>query len=145
MSALAPAPRHAPRRAAPPGRPDLRIVAPPRHTVRYVAALLIVAVLGVVGVVSLSALAAEAAFEARSLQSEVTELTLRYDELTAEVAALEAPERIRAVAEGELGMIPAEEPVFLVAQRHLEDAPGSADPLLESGELADRIKPVLSR
>lgn len=145
MSALASSPRHAPRPAARPTRPDLRVVAPPRHTARYLGVLLVVAVMGVVGVVSLSALAAEAAFEARQLQSEVDELTLRYDELTAEVAGLEAPARIRSVAEEELGMVPAEEPLFLVAQRDVDEAPRAADPALETGDLADRVKPVLSR
>lgn len=119
-----------------PRTPHLRVVGRPRHTARYVVVVLGLAVLGVIGVVSLSALAAEAAFEARELQSEVDELTLRYDELTADVAALESPERIRGFAEEELGMVPAESPSFLLLQR-----PGGPSAASER-ELTDRLKPV---
>lgn len=94
-------------------RPELRVVGRPRHRRRYVALLSLLGALGIFGVVSLHALAAEAAFEARTLESEVSELAMRYEELTAEVAALESPERIRDVAVGELGMIPAEQPAYL--------------------------------
>lgn len=119
-----------------PHRPDLRVVARPRHTARYVVVILGLAVAGVIGVVSLSALAAEAAFEARELQADVDQLSLRYDELTADVATLESPERIRRVAEEELGMVPAESPGFLLVER-----PGGLSAASER-ELTDRVKPV---
>lgn len=119
-------------------RPALRVVGRPRHTARFVLAVIALSVAGVIGVVSLSALAAEAAFEARTLQGEVDELSLRYDELTSEVATLEAPTRIRAVAEHELGMVRAESPAFLVAE-----GPGRDDAGRRS--LTDRIKPVLGQ
>lgn len=126
-----PAPRpHAPR------RPDLRVVGPARHSGRYVVVIVVLLLLGVIGVVSLSALAAESAFEARELHSEVTELSLRYDELTAEVAALESPERIRHVAEAELGMVEPESPAFLLAEG------SAATAAAREQELADRVKPV---
>lgn len=121
---------HAPR------RPDLRVVGPARHSARYIVVIVGLSLLGIIGVVSLSALAAEAAFEARELQAEVTELSLSYDELTAEVAALESPERIRHVAETELGMVEPESATFLLAE-----APGVAAPTMEE-ELTDRVKPV---
>lgn len=129
------APRHAPA-AGSRSRPVLRVVGRPRHTARFVAAIVAVAVAGVIGVVSLSALAAEAAFEARALQGEVADLSVRYDELTAEVAALEAPARVRSVAEAELGMVRAEEPTFLVAERPVRAA---------GTPVADRVKPLLRR
>lgn len=108
-----------PRPASPAGgrrRPVLRVVGRPRRSARFVLTVVVVAVAGVIGVVSLSALAAEAAFDARALHGEVAELSLRYDELTSEVAALEAPARVRAVAESELGMVSAETPTYLVAE-----------------------------
>lgn len=136
MSAPAPiSTRHeAPRPSTTAGRarPSLRLVGRPRRTARYVVLIVVIAVAGVIGVVSLSALAAEAAFEARALQGEVAELSVRYDELTSEVAGLEAPARIRAVAEGELGMVRAESPSFLVAE----------GPARSGVTLTDRIKPV---
>lgn len=122
---------------APPGRPrpSLRLVGRPRRTARYVVVIVLVAAAGVLGVVSLSALAAEAAFEARALQSEVAELSVLYDELTSEVASLEAPARIRAIAQGELKMVRAESSTFLVAE-------ASASRRVT---LTDRIKPVFGQ
>jgi cell division protein FtsL len=137
MPALPALHRPAPQPRAP-QRPTLRVVGPVRHTARYVTVSLGLTVLGVIGVVSLSALAAEAAFEARELQAEVSEFSLRYDELTAEVAALESPERIRRVAEEELGMIAPLSPTFLVAE-----GPG-ARAGARAQELADRVKPARS-
>lgn len=131
VPALLPGFRPAPERGRA-ARPRLRVVEAPRHTGRFVLAILAVVVFGVVGVVSLSALAAEASFASRSLQSEVADLTLRYDELTAEVAALESPDRIRAVAEEELGMVQASSPVFLLD--------GTAG--VPVADLADRVEPV---
>lgn len=113
MSAARPAsplPRGAEERAR---RPQLRVVDQPRHSARYLALLAFVAVLGVTGVVSLNALAAEASFKARELDEEVTELSRRYDELTVEVAELQAPERVRRIAVQELGMVEPEDRAFL--------------------------------
>ena len=98
-------------------RPRLRLLGPRRHTRGYVLAALLIAAAGIFGVVSLNALAAEAAFEARALERDVDELTLRYDELTAEVAALSAPSRVREVAREQLGMVPVEEAGFLFAAK----------------------------
>lgn len=101
---------HAPR------RPHLRVVPPIRHARRYVATLSVIAALGVFGVVSLGALAAESAFEAKTLEREVRDLSRRYDELTAEVASLEAPDRVARIAVEELGMIPVEDPGVLMVK-----------------------------
>ncbi|MDP8969596.1 MAG: septum formation initiator family protein, partial [Actinomycetota bacterium] len=95
-------------------RPDLRLVERPRHAARWLAVLALFAAAGVFGVVSLHALAAEKAFTARALEVEVNRLALRHHELTAEVAALESPERVRRLATAQLGMVPAQQPAFLV-------------------------------
>lgn len=137
MPALA-SPRRPATQSPAPRRPDLRVVGPVRHSGRYIAVILGLAALGIIGVVSLSALAAESAFEARELQAEVTELSLRYDELTAEVAALESPERIRQVAEAELGMVQPESPTFLLAEG------SGATPAVRERELTDPVKHVRS-
>lgn len=107
-----PAGDRAARRQPPP--PRLRVVAPPRHVRRYVAATLLAAGVAIFGTVALNAMTAEHAFAARALTEEVRELTLISDELTVEIARLESPERIQHVALRELGMVPAERPGYLV-------------------------------
>jgi len=110
---LRPAEDHALRRVA--GRErDLRLVGPVQHARRYLVVALLLAALGVFGVVALHALASESAFRASELAAEVDELTLRSEELTAEVAQLESPERVRQMAQ-QLGMVPATDPAYLVA------------------------------
>lgn len=124
MSTAAATVRSVPRRAGAPaaGRPHLRVVAEPRRGGRYLLAAVLAGGVGLFGVVGLHALAAEQSFQVRNLESEVRELSLRYDELTAEIAGLESPERVRQVATLQLGMVPAREPGFLVA-----DTSGSGD------------------
>ena len=119
-------------------RPDLRVVGRPRHRGRYLAVLSLVGALGIFGVVSLHALAAEAAFEARTVEAEVTELAMRYEELTAEVATLESPERIRRVATEELGMVPVTEPGFLA----VDGSP--AQPAAEGRDATGELKAPLA-
>ncbi len=115
-----PIPRPEPDRSR---RPDLRVVGRPRHSTRYIAVLGLLGAAAVFGIVSLHALAAEAAFEAQALESEIAELSLRHGELTADVAALESPERIRAVATSDLGMVAAEEPAHVALEGQGEEAP----------------------
>jgi cell division protein FtsL len=134
------------RRTAAPSaaRPDLRVVPRRRRSGRYFAAMLLVGAVGVFGIVSLSALAAEAAFAARALEQEIDELSFRYDELTAEVASLESPARVREVATEQLGMVPAQQPAYLIAEgstrssRSDEDVPAGA-----SGQVTDPVKHVM--
>lgn len=128
--AAVPSPRPSPRPSGagePTHGPQLRVVDEPRHTGRYMLLLALVAVLGVTGIVSLNALAAEASFKARELEEEVTRLSRRYDELTAEVAKLESPERVRRVATTELGMVPAD-PLYLSPEGKRTARPANADP-----------------
>ncbi len=99
---------------SPPPPPALRLVGPRRHVGRYVVTLVVVGAIGVFGCVTLNAFAAKQSFAARTLQVEVDELAMRYDELTVDVAALESPRRVRRVAVRRLGMVPALAPAFLV-------------------------------
>jgi cell division protein FtsL len=118
-------------------RPRLRVVGPPRRSRRFVALLVAVAAVGVFGVVSLNALAAEHAFRARALQADVEALAVTYDELTAQVATLASPERVRRVATEQLQMVPAEQPAYLVLER--TDAGAAAAPR----RFVDEVKPTL--
>lgn len=154
-AAAAPALRPVPRRSpAPARRPHLRVVGEPRHGLRYVVLAVVIGGLGVFGIVGLHALAAEQSFEARALEREVRDLSLAYDELTAEIAGLESPERVRQVAMGQLGMVPARQPGFLVADEHGgsgdEDFVAARGTLPASGgqeakaKVADPVKQVLA-
>ena len=138
MAAVAPStlPRPRPQPQPRPQRPDLRVVVPVRRRRRYAALLMVVAALGVFGVLTLNALAAESAFQAQRLEREVADLAVRYDELTAEVAALESPDRVQRIATEQLGMVPAEEPGYLV----VEHRPGTEDVALRD----DPAVPTLS-
>lgn len=128
-------------------RPKLVVVGEPRYSYRYLLTAIAVAGVGVFGVVGLHALAAEQAFEVRSLEREVNEAAMRYDELTAEIAGLESPARVRQVATLQLGMVPATQPGFIVV-----DGLGATESDLSHGTLpaasddsvADPVKQVLA-
>ena len=113
-----PAPSRPARRPAPvavpvPPRRRLRVVAP-RRTVRYIAAMLVLGALGIFGSVALNALAAEQSFAVRELEADVAELTRTADELTVNVTRLESPARLHRTAVRKLGMVPADQPAFVV-------------------------------
>ncbi|MGI8573818.1 MAG: hypothetical protein ACR2MA_00420 [Egibacteraceae bacterium] len=135
MSAL-PQSRTAPRAASTSGRPHLRLVGAPRHTRLFTVCIAIVLAVGVFGIVSLNALAAEQAFEARTLETRVAQLSTRYDELTARVAHLESPARLRRVAMVELGMVAAEEQSYLTLRR--------PDGSIATRPVADPVKQAFS-
>ena len=117
---------------ATPGRPQLRVVpAPPRYRTVVLIGVLLVG--GVFGIVALNAAAAKHSFAARALQTEVGDLTVLSDELAAQVAALEAPRRVREVATEELGMVPARNPAVVVL-----DEPMQADPVAAPAPLIAR-------
>ena len=131
MSALPTAVRRPQSAPAPSRRPDLRVVQPQPRTWPYLVVVVLLVVGGVFGVLTLSALAAESAFAARELSSEIDALSVRYDELTAEVAHLESPERIRSVAMTQLGMVQAEGQAFLQVERRDRS---SAAPARDDGD-----------
>lgn len=101
-------------------------VAPrPRRAVTWAYSLLagVILTVGVIGIVALNAMAAEASFHARALEAEISDLTLRHDDLVAEVATLSAPARVRDVARTQLGLVEPEQPGFLTLDpSHLEPA-----------------------
>jgi cell division protein FtsB len=140
MSALPTSASTARARAAVQERPALAVVGRPsrRRSIAVLVAITVVA--GVSIVLSLSALAAESAFAARELEREIDSLSLAYEELTAEVAGLESPDRVRRVALEELGMVEAEHPAYLVVERPLGDA---APPTGAASGLADPVKQAL--
>jgi cell division protein FtsL len=126
---------------APIFRPSLHLVDPPRRARRYLVIGLLLAAIGVFGVVTLHALASEAAFKARDLERDIEQLALDYDDLVAEVAVLESPQHIKQVAIEDLGMVPADEPAYLVAP---EDAPATPESLA-MGEVTDPLKQALGQ
>ena len=109
-------PRRVARPQAPPPqrRPDLRVAQPRRRTGRYIALMLVLSALGVFGCVALNALAAEQSFAVRELEQEVSELSRTADELTVDVTRLESPARLHRAATQRLGMVPAEQPAYVV-------------------------------
>lgn len=126
--------------------PRLRLVPPPRKRHTVVFALITVALCGVsvFTTVAVNALAAGDAVRLRELETAVADNERRYAELVAEVAHLEDPARIEAVAVEDLGMVPAESSRFLVIDAQVpEDAP-QEEQLLVGGDEADPLKPVLS-
>lgn len=129
------APR-APSRAAG-ERPVLRVVARPARRSKLLALTALLAVAGAFAVVALHALAAHASLEAEALEREVASLTDEADELAARVAALESPERVRAVAREELGMVPAEDARFVQVDPRADDLPARG--------VADRSAPAAGR
>lgn len=116
---------------APPGRASTRTQTPPRPRPRprpatargrrpgprtrrlRVGVLVAVVVLGVLGIVGVQAQAAEVAFDARALEREIASLERSHEQLTAEVAALESPERLRRVALEDLGMVQPDSATYL--------------------------------
>ena len=125
--------------------PSLQVVMSNPRSSRLALVLLVIAAIGVFAVVSVGAKTAEAAVQVRSLSGEVDELKQRYEILTAEVAELESPERIRRSAVDELGMVEPNGRQFLVV-----DARGRFalhDPVV-SGQVdtdfTDKVKQVLA-
>jgi cell division protein FtsL len=129
----------------PSSRPPLQVVIANPRSSRLALVLLVIAAIGVFAVVSVGAKTAEAAIQVRSLSGDVDGLKKRYEILTAEVAQLESPERIRRYAVDELGMVEPSDRQFLVV-----DARGRFamhDPVV-SGQVdtdfTDKVKQVLA-
>src|ERR671919_2227876 len=92
----------------------LRLVTTNPRSSRFALVLLVIAAIGVFGVVSVGAKTAEAAMQVRALENDVDELKRDYELLTAEVAELESPDRIRRVAVNQLDMVEPDDPSFVV-------------------------------
>ena len=127
--AAVPVPVPQPRRRSAPT--PIGLVAPRRHPARYLIVMILLAAAGVFGCVTLNALAAEQSFAVRELEADVAELTRVADELTVEVTRLESPDRVHRVATTRLGMVPADQPAFLVMPR-----PGSDESAESSRTMA---------
>ncbi len=126
-------------------RPRLEVVTASPRSSRSALVLLIIAAIGVFGVVSVGAKTAEAAVEVRSLEADVEGLKQRYELLTADVAELESPQRIRSVAVEELGMVEADEPHFVVVDGNGRFA--LHDPVVDGqvdNGFTDKVKQVLA-
>jgi cell division protein FtsL len=128
-----------------PSRPRLTLVMSSPRSSRLALVLLVIAAVGVFAVVSVGAKTAEAAVQVRTLQTDVDELKTRYEILTAEVAELESPERIRRYAVEELGMVEATDPQFVVVDGNGQFA--LHDPVLDGqvdNDFTDKVKQVLA-
>lgn len=126
-------------------RPRLELVISNPRSSRFALVLLIIAAVGVFAVVSVGAKTAEAAVQVRSLSTEVEELKQRYELLTAEVATLESPQRIRRFAVDELGMVEPTERQFLVVDGNGRFA--LHDPVVDrqvANDFTDKVKQVLA-
>lgn len=110
--------------------PPLRLV-PPRPKASWVGVMVVLIITGVLLVVALQAQAATAAFDARALESEVVELQRRHEQLVAEVAQMQAPDRLRSIAINELGMIPAQDATYVDLRSSVEFANGEADRIVD--------------
>jgi cell division protein FtsL len=125
--------------------PRLRLVRANPRSSRSALVLLVIAAIGVFGVVSVGAKTAEAAIEVRALESDVDELKRDYELLTAEVAELESPDRIRTVAVNSLSMVEPDELTFVVVDGqgrfalHDQTGDGSVD-----DSFTDKVKQVLA-
>ncbi|MFT5224252.1 MAG: hypothetical protein ACI867_002584 [Glaciecola sp.] len=122
-------------------RPALTIVrrTQPRHPLLWLIAIIAMLSGSVLGAVSLNALAAADSVAARQLEQDVVVAERRHAMLIAEVAHLDAPERIRQAATQELGMIEAPAPRYVVLDRSLpSDTSGASSPD------GDPLKPVLA-
>ena len=115
------APAPAPKPAARPERAPLRVVAPGelsprgrRRRNRLVAAgVCLVACLGLFGVVAFHVLLTQGQLELDRLSDRAEDAQARYDRNRLLMAELEAPERIVAVAQERLGMVPPPDVVYL--------------------------------
>jgi cell division protein FtsL len=128
-----------------PSAPRLQLVTADARSSKLVLLLLIIAAIGVFGVVSVGAKTAEAAVEARELEADVTALKQRYELLTADVAELESPERIRRVAVDDLGMVEPAEQQYVIVDGHGRFA--LHDPVLDGrvdDGFTDKVKQVLA-
>lgn len=122
-------------------RPRLELVRParPKRPLLWLVAVITMLAGSVLGSVSLNALAAADSVAARQLELQVADAERIHADLIAEVAHLDAPERIRQVAVEQLGMIEAESPRYVVLGRSLPSDKHGVD-----APDGDPLKPVLA-
>jgi cell division protein FtsL len=121
----APAPRPAPK------RPPLRVVpdnyVPPRVRRRrarlFGVGVGVLVALGLFGIASLHVVLTQGQFRLDRLQSQADQQQARYEQLRLQVAELESPERIVAVAQERLGMVPPAAVTYLAPS-----GPAAKDP-----------------
>jgi cell division protein FtsL len=122
----------------------LRLVTTNPRSSRFALLLLVIAAVGVFGVVSVGAKNAEAAMQVRSLESDVDQLKRDYELLTAEVAELESPDRIRQVAVEDLGMVEADDPKYVLVDGQGRFALHNQDDGSVDDSFTDKVKQVLA-
>lgn len=122
----------------------LRLITTDPRSSRFALLLLVIAAVGVFGVVSVGAKTAEAAMQVRSLESDVDQLKRDYELLTAEVAELESPDRIRRVAVNRLGMVEANDPEFVEVDGQGRLALHDRDDGSVDDSFTDKVKQVLA-
>jgi cell division protein FtsL len=134
---VAPAPR--PRPA--PKRPPLRVVppdyVPPRVRRRrarlFVAAVATLVALGLFGIVSLHVALTQGQFRLERLEAQADAQQTRYEQLRLQVAELESPDRIVAVAQERLGMVSPPGVTYLSPSGPVSDEPAGNTAGVASG------------
>ncbi len=122
-------------------RPVLEVVRQPepRRALLWLVATIVLLGGAVMGAVALNALAAADSVAARELEQRVAEAERVHAQLVAEVAHLDAPDRIRRVALTELGMVEAPNPRYVLLDRSLP-----SDRTVVEQPQGDPLKPVLA-
>ncbi|HEY8525898.1 MAG TPA: septum formation initiator family protein [Acidimicrobiales bacterium] len=133
-----PAPgREAPRTRHLRAVPDVRRRALPLRISPRAGVVLTVSLFGALfGVAVSHAILIEGQMELEQLDERAAEEQARYERLRRDVAELESPDRIVREAREELGMVPAEEVVWLTPDQPAPDAGGGADGAGDAGDEA---------
>ena len=118
-----------------------------RLTPRAGVVLTVLAFVGLFAVAVCHALLIERQAAVDELEAEVAEQQARYEELSLEVAELSSPERIRTEAMERLGMVPAEDTVWLMPDEPTpttdDDDDEADEEELTPGTSAARVKPYI--
>ena len=117
-------------------RPPLRVVppdyVPPRVRRRrargFAAGVAVLVALGLLGIASLHVVLTQGQFRLARLEEQATQQQSRYEQLRLQVAELESPERIVAVAQERLGMISPPGVTYLSPSGPAADAPVAKKP-----------------
>lgn len=125
----APAPRPAPRRPPLRALPDNYV--PPRIRRRrarlFGAGVGLLIGLGLFGIAALHVVLTQGQFKLEQLQRQANEQQARYEQLRLQAAELESPERIVAVAQERLGMVPPRNVTYLAPRGPAATAAAASD------------------